>query len=76
MVHGSSRGSAVVVTTRDQLVPPKRQYGLAQGIRGAKVFEVEADHLACVSAADRFVPALVDACAYVVARAKSRKRRA
>jgi len=67
--------TAVVVMTRDQLVPPKRQYGLAQRIPDAKIFEVEGDHLACVSAANRFVPALLDACAYVVAQAKRRKRR-
>jgi pimeloyl-ACP methyl ester carboxylesterase len=68
--------TAVVVTTRDRLVPPKRQYGLARRIPNSKVFEVEADHLACVSAPQRFVPALLDACAHVVAQAKRRKSRA
>jgi hypothetical protein len=62
--------TAVVVMKRDRLVSPQRQYGLAQRIPGAKVFEVDGDHLACVSAARRFVPALLDACAYVVATAE------
>jgi 3-oxoadipate enol-lactonase len=64
--------TAVVVTTRDQLVPPARQYRLAQLIPGARVFEVDGDHLACVEAADRFVPTLVEACRYVIAEAALR----
>jgi 3-oxoadipate enol-lactonase len=54
--------TAVVVTTRDELVPPQRQYKLAKSIPGAHVFEVEGDHSACVSRADLFVPALIAAC--------------
>ena len=57
--------TAVVITTRDQLVSPSRQYRLAASIPGARVFEVDGDHLACVRAAHRFVPALVEACDYV-----------
>jgi 3-oxoadipate enol-lactonase len=56
--------TAVVVTTRDTLVAPARQYGLAESIRSARVFEVEGDHFACVRSGD-FVPTLVRACAYV-----------
>ena len=63
--------TAVVVTTEDQLVPPPWQYGLARSIRGAKVFEVAGDHLACVRAVDRFIPALRDACEYVSTRCSS-----
>jgi 3-oxoadipate enol-lactonase len=37
--------SAVVVTTRDRLVPPSRQYALAEAI-GATVFEIDEDHSA------------------------------
>lgn len=54
--------TAVVVTTRDELVPPDRQRKLAASIPGAEVFQVEGDHAACVAGADRFVPALVEAC--------------
>jgi len=54
--------TAVIVTTRDELVPPDRQRKLAASIPGAEVFEVDGDHSACVSRADRFVPTLIEAC--------------
>ncbi len=60
--------SAVIVTTRDELVPPARQFKLAESIPGAEVFEVAADHGACVSRADLFNPALVAACESVARR--------
>ena len=65
--------TAVVITTEDRLVPASRQYRLAASIPGAKVFEVAGDHLACVRAAGRFVPALVEACEYVAAEAAARR---
>lgn len=61
--------AAVVVTERDQVVPPERQLKLAASIPGATVHRVAGDHGACVAAARRFVPALVDACSSVAARA-------
>jgi pimeloyl-ACP methyl ester carboxylesterase len=61
--------TAVLVMTRDRLVPPERQYKLAASIPGARVFEIAGDHFACVRAADRFVPALVQACREVDAAA-------
>jgi hypothetical protein len=63
--------TAVVVTTRDTLVSPRRQMALASAIEGATVHPVDADHDAAVFAADRFVPALLDACASVASRASS-----
>ncbi|MCP5056218.1 MAG: alpha/beta hydrolase [bacterium] len=60
--------TAVIVTTRDELVPPERQYKLAESIPGAEVFEVDGDHSACVSRADLFVPALLAACESVERR--------
>jgi 3-oxoadipate enol-lactonase len=63
--------TAVVVTTRDSLVPPERQYRLAASIPGAQIFEVPGDHLACVRAADLFVPKLLQACESVVARSRA-----
>jgi pimeloyl-ACP methyl ester carboxylesterase len=63
--------TAVVVTTRDTVVSPRRQRKLAEAIAQAEVFEVEGDHVACVAAAERFVPALLDACGHVVARGGS-----
>ena len=60
--------TAVIVTTRDELVPPERQRQLAASIPGAEVFEVQGDHSACIAAADRFVPVLVEACRSVEER--------
>lgn len=60
--------AAVIVMTRDELVPPVRQRKLAASIPGAEVFEVDADHSGCVSRADLFVPALVAACLGVAKR--------
>ena len=61
--------AAVIVTTRDTLVPPARQRKLAASIPGARLYEVDADHDACVAHADRFVPTLVAACLDVAQRA-------
>ena len=61
--------AAVVITLRDSLVPPHRQRKLAEAIPGATVHPVDADHGACAAAPNRFVPALVDACRSVAARA-------
>jgi pimeloyl-ACP methyl ester carboxylesterase len=58
--------TAVLVMTRDRLVPTRRQYKLARSIPGARVFDVDGDHLACVRAPERFVPALRRACDWVV----------
>lgn len=63
--------TAVVITTKDMLVSPRRQYLLAESIPGAKIFEVHGDHLACVRASERFVPKLVKACEYVRDRAEA-----
>lgn len=60
--------TAVVVTTRDQLVPPERQRSLARAIPGATVHEAPADHLDVAFAPARFVPALLDAVDSVIAR--------
>ncbi len=60
--------TAVVVMTRDRLVPPERQRKLAASIPGASVFEVDGDHGACVARADVFVPTLVRACHDVAMR--------
>jgi 3-oxoadipate enol-lactonase len=61
--------TTVMVTALDQVVSPRRQRALATAIPGAAVVEVDGDHGACVTDAPRFVPALVDACADVAARA-------
>jgi len=66
---------SVVITTRDELVPPTRQAKLAASIPGSETFEVAADHSACVARADLFVPALIAACQSVERRSNTRERR-
>lgn len=61
--------SAVIITTRDELVPPDRQRALAASIPDARVYEVDGDHGACVARADVFVPTLIEACQEVAVRA-------
>jgi pimeloyl-ACP methyl ester carboxylesterase len=61
--------TAVVVTERDNVVPPHRQRKLAESIPGARVFPVDGDHSACVSAPGEFVPALLSALAFATVRA-------
>jgi 3-oxoadipate enol-lactonase len=62
--------TAVVVTTLDELVPVARQRKLAASIPGARVFEVEGGHDACVSKPE-FAAALVRACCAVRERESS-----
>jgi pimeloyl-ACP methyl ester carboxylesterase len=61
--------TAVVLTTRDQAVPPLRQQKLADAISGATVHPVDGDHLVCALRPERFVPVLSGACLEVAARA-------
>lgn len=60
--------TAVVVTARDRVIPPRRQLDLARRIPGATILDIPAGHAACVLESDVFVPALVQACATVHAR--------
>lgn len=68
--------TASVVTTQDQVVPPRRQLALAHAIPGNRVFEVHGDHAVCVSAPQRFAPVVVQACRDVAARMPVRARAA
>jgi 3-oxoadipate enol-lactonase len=54
--------TAVIVTMRDHVVPPPRQQHLLESIPGAVGFHLDADHDACVSATEVFLPALLAAC--------------
>lgn len=60
--------TAVVITTRDAVVPTSRQRELAALVPDASVHEVQAGHGAFIEDTDAFVPALVAACDDVVAR--------
>ncbi|MCU1427550.1 MAG: putative hydrolase [Actinomycetia bacterium] len=62
--------TSVVLHTRDQLVPVRRQWKLAQAIPGAAVYVVEGDHFVVARDPKRFVPVLLDATASVVLRAR------
>jgi pimeloyl-ACP methyl ester carboxylesterase len=59
--------TAVLVTTRDRVVPVSRQLRLARAIPGATVHEVAADHAVCVTSPQVFNPALLQACWSVTA---------
>jgi pimeloyl-ACP methyl ester carboxylesterase len=54
--------TAVVVTTRDQIVPPDRQLELARAVPGASVHEVDAGHGVCITAPQIWARALLQAC--------------
>ena len=54
--------TAVVITTRDRVVPPGRQLKLARAIPGATVHYVDAGHGACINAPQLFARALLEAC--------------
>ena len=58
--------TAMVLTTRDQMVAPAKQRELAQA-SGAQVFEVDIDHLEVSDRADAYNPALLAAVAAVAA---------
>jgi len=60
--------TAVVATMGDRLVSPARQIALARSVPGATLHPVQADHSACVTAPDRFVPVLLQAARSVAAR--------
>jgi 3-oxoadipate enol-lactonase len=54
--------AAVVITTRDHIVPTGRQRKLAAAMPGASVHEVHADHAVCITAPQVFAQALLQAC--------------
>jgi pimeloyl-ACP methyl ester carboxylesterase len=59
--------TAVLVPTRDRVVPVSRQLRLARAIPGAVIHEVDADHAACVNRPELFNQALLQACWSVAA---------
>ncbi|MFS3130454.1 alpha/beta fold hydrolase [Nocardioides sp. Bht2] len=63
--------TAVVVPTKDRVIPPERQFALAARIPGATVHEVHAGHAAVVLQAEEFVPVMAHALNTVQARIKS-----
>jgi hypothetical protein len=57
----------VVITTKDQILPPTSQRQLAATIPGATTLTIDADHGACVNTPELFADVLVDACQTVAA---------
>jgi pimeloyl-ACP methyl ester carboxylesterase len=66
--------TAVIVTMRDRVMPAQRQIELARRIPGATIHDIPAGHAAVVLEAELFVPALLEACATVNARARDMAR--
>lgn len=60
--------TAVVVTTDDRLVRPRKQRALARAIPRAKAFDLAGDHDACLVEADAFVAVTVASIRWVVQR--------
>jgi 3-oxoadipate enol-lactonase len=58
--------TAVVVTTRDRIVPVSRQLKLARAIPGASVHKVDGDHAVCITEPQLFAQTLLKACRSVV----------
>lgn len=54
--------SAVIVCTKDVVVPTRRQARLATSIPGARRYDVASTHFAVTRDPELFVPVLVDAC--------------
>ena len=54
--------AAVLITTRDRIVPASRQRKLAAAIPGASIHEVDADHAVCITEPQVFAQALLQAC--------------
>ena len=67
--------TAVIVTTKDKVIPTERQIRLARSIPGATIHEVQAGHASCVLNAERFVPAMLEAAQTVNARRRDFRRR-
>lgn len=66
--------TAVVVGTKDRVIPPERQVGLARAIPGATLHDIPVGHAGCVLESETFVPALVEAITTVNARRRDLSR--
>ena len=60
--------TAVVITTKDKLVKPRKQRALAAAISRATTFEIPADHDACLLAPKEFAATTASAITDVLAR--------
>jgi 3-oxoadipate enol-lactonase len=67
--------TAVVVGTKDHVIPSDRQIGLARAIPGATIHDYAGGHAACVLEAEKFVPCVMEAVNTVNARRRDLRRR-
>ncbi len=69
--------TAVVIPSRDRVIPAERQRRLAARIPGATVHEAECGHAGCVMQSESFVPVFLEAARVTGARVRTdRPRRA
>jgi pimeloyl-ACP methyl ester carboxylesterase len=61
--------TASVITVRDRIVPPRRQYKLARALPDNTVIEVDADHGGFLASPGRFAAAVLAACDVVCGEA-------
>jgi pimeloyl-ACP methyl ester carboxylesterase len=66
--------TAVVVPTKDHVIPAHRQRRLAARIPGATLHEAPCGHAGCVMQAEAFVPAFVEAARVTAARMRDQHR--
>jgi 3-oxoadipate enol-lactonase len=71
-LHRIDVPTAVLVTTKDHVLPTARQRALAARIPGATVHEIDAGHAACVLQSEIFVPGLLEAVKATAARVRDR----
>lgn len=62
--------TAVVVPTRDRIIPARRQRWLARQIAGAATYEIDGGHSSCVMQAPQFTEGLSAATTSVLARVR------
>lgn len=67
---------AVVVTTKDKVIPTERQLALAAAIPGATIHEAHTGHAGVVMESERFIPAFIEAVNVVSARISDKGREA
>ncbi|MDQ1520835.1 MAG: hypothetical protein QOI55_1908 [Actinomycetota bacterium] len=72
-VHEIDVPTSVIVHTRDQLVPARRQLKLAESIPGAETYLVDGDHFAIARDPKRYASVLIEATDSVVLRARARR---
>ncbi|HPG26432.1 MAG: alpha/beta hydrolase [Spirochaetaceae bacterium] len=68
-IHQIDVPTSVVLTERDELVPPHAQREMARRIPGARIHAIPGDHGVCVTDPACFEAALLEACGSVVERA-------